>query len=116
MTDETYTKLLHAIREHSGLELATIRQAGEHGADAGWGGFTYYSDTCAFTAANRSAIMDAISDDADEFGQTVPEFIASWTCAQNGGMDDETGFDNGLAWYALEAVGRRLADRRECRA
>lgn len=113
MTNETYANLLKAVREHSGMELSSIREAGEHGADAGWPGFTYYTDTTAFVAKHREAIMVAVAEDAEDFGMTTPAFIASWRCAENGGMDDPVGFDNGLAWYALEAVGRHLTMRRE---
>lgn len=115
MDDATYIRALQAIREHSGLELAAIRDAGEHGADAGWAGFTYYSDTSAFVAANRSLVWRMLADDAEDFGyDSVPAFVASFNRADM--ADDETGFDCLVAWYVLETVGRRLADRAECRA
>lgn len=114
MTTKTYTQLLKAIREHSGLELEAIRDAGEHGADSGFAGFTYYSDTSEFVAKHREIIMDALADDACEFGYaSIPEFVATFSRADM--AIDETGFDCLIAWYAPEAVGRMLNDRREAR-
>ncbi len=40
MTDEQYIHLLRAIRDHSGMTLNEIAQAGQYGADTGWPGFT----------------------------------------------------------------------------
>lgn len=112
MTNAQAIRLIRAIREHSDLELSSIRDAASHGADAGYGGFTYYTDTTAFVAANRTLIWEILSQDADEFGyDNIPAFIASWTLAYT--ADDEIGFDNLIAWYALEAAGRWLLDRRE---
>lgn len=110
MTGEVYIQLLQAIRAHSGLELASIREAGEHGADAGWAGFTYYSDTSAFVDSNRSLIWELLSQDADAYGfDSVPAFVASFNRSDM--ADDEQGFDCLIAWYALEAAGRTLSDR-----
>jgi hypothetical protein len=114
MDGNTAISLIRAIREHSGLELASIRDASKHGADAGFGGFTYYTDTSAFIAANRTLVWEILSEDADEFGfDSVPAFVASFNRADL--ADDETGFDYLLAWYALETAGRWLNDQREMR-
>ena len=114
MTTETYAKLIRAVRDQSGMELSSIREAVTHGADAGWAGFSYYHDTCAFTETNREVIMEAVMQDAEEFGyDSIPEFMATWN--KNYQCIDSTTFDNQLAWYALEAVGRMLDQRREDR-
>lgn len=112
MNDDQAVELIRAIREHSGLELASLRDAATHGADSGFGGFTYYADTTAFYAANESLLWQLLADEAQEFGfPHVPAFVASFNQAD--GADDETGFKNLVAWYALEAAGRWLLDRRE---
>lgn len=55
-----------------------------------------------------------IQDDADDFGYpTVAAFVASFNRADMADTDD--GRACLLAWYALESVGRHLADRREAR-
>ena len=114
MDDSTAIQLLRAIREHSGLELSEIRQAGAHGADAGWSGFVYYGETVEFYEANEELVWSILEEDASEFGYpNVPAFVASFARAD--GADDLTGFKNLLAWYALETAGRWLEDRREQR-
>jgi len=114
MTNETYAKLLRAIREHADLELSNIRDAGRYGADSGFAGFTYYTDTIEFYDNNESLIWDLIEEDSDEFGQTPLEFISGFGGSAHVG--DLTGFKNLLSWYALESAGRRLEDRREERS
>jgi len=112
MPDARLDKLVSAIRDHSGLSLRDIEQAGEHGADAGWGGFTYTSDGAEFTRANRSLVWDLLSEDADSCGfENVAAFLASFQRADM--ADTEDGFDCLLSWYALESAGRYVADTRE---
>ncbi len=111
MTADTYCEALRAIRDHSGLELSSIRDAGRYGADAGWGGFTYYGDTSEFYAANKTLIWQILADDAEEFGHdNVPAFVASFNRADM--AEDETGFECLTSWYVLESVGRMLDDRK----
>lgn len=110
MSDDQYAELLRAIREHSGLELSSIREAGEHGADAGWAGFTYTSDGEDFYRANQRLIVEVMSEDADEFGyENLAAFVATFNRADM--TDVDGGYECLCAWYILEAVGRRLADR-----
>src|SRR5947199_6939662 len=102
MSDEQAIALVRAIRAHSGLERASIRDAANHGADSGFGGFTYYGDTSEFYAANHALLWSILSDDAAEFGyESVPAFVASFNRADL--ADDETGFECLVSWYALEA-------------
>ncbi len=115
MDDATYAKLLAAIRDHSGLELSSIRDAGQYGADSGFAGFTYTSDGADFYRANQCDIVELMGDDADEFGyDNIGAFVATFNRADMTDVVD--GYECLCAWYVLEAVGRHLADRRECRA
>ena len=100
--------LLEAIRRHSGMDDDQIRQAGEHGADAGWAGFTYTGDGAEFYRANDERIDAMIADDADDFGVSVAEFIAGFVRSDM--ADTRDGRDCLLAWYALESAGRMLAE------
>jgi hypothetical protein len=112
MTSTTlYRDLLAAIQKHSGMERDRIREAGEHGADAGWPGFTYMTDGAEFTRSNRSLVWDLLSQEAEEFGSDVLTFVASFQCADM--AETEDGFDCLLSWYALEQVGRWLEDGAE---
>ena len=109
MTDDQYVELLRAIREHSGLELNAIRDAGTHGADGGFAGFTYTTDGADFYRANRNTIDEMLQEHAEAFDLNVAQFVAQFSRADMCDTDD--GRACLLAWYALEAVGRRLADR-----
>lgn len=97
-----------------------------HGADAGFGGWTYYSETVAFTRKNKAAIMEALQADAQECGVGLLELVQSFRCIDSDASIDEIGqaiyagkgnavatVYNGLAWYALEAVARQYADMAE---
>lgn len=110
MTDEQYVRLLRAIRDHSGMTLQEIAQAGEYGADTGWPGFTYTSDGAEFVRVNRETIWAMLNDDADDFGYADPcTFVGTFARADM--TATPAGFDCLLAWYALEAVGRHITDR-----
>lgn len=99
--------LVAAVREHSGLDLDEIRSAGEHGADAGWAGFTYTADGAEFTRAHSDLIYRLLTDEADEFGYpNVATFVASFNRADM--ADTADGHDCLLAWWALETAGRYL--------
>jgi hypothetical protein len=113
-TTDSRVDLLRAIRDHSGLELAAIRDAGQHGADAGWGGFTYTTDCVEFYDANEDAIYDLLREDADSMGYpNVDAMVATFNRSDM--LDDPDGRKTLLAWYALEEVGRWLQDRRDSR-
>jgi hypothetical protein len=86
-------------------------EAGEHGADAGWGGFTYTADGAEFTRANRSLIWDLLSEEASDFGSNVAEHVGHFKRSDM--ADDPDSFDCLLSWWALETAGRYLSDTRK---
>lgn len=116
------------------LVRAVIRQAGgfsafkemaqdicEHGADSGFDGFIYYSDTIEFTERYLPTIMSVLKVYASEFGQSVYELIGSFKCIgmaadevvdgmHSGFTADQRIIYNGLAWFALEEVARAYCD------
>lgn len=114
------------------LSRAVIDQLGEpellgeiarHGADAGWPGFTYYSDTCAFFDKNASEILSLAQGLADQVGEDMLAMVAGFAClrshnlspddvffALRGENDESTAVKNALAWFALEEVAREIAD------
>jgi len=107
--DDRMTRLLAAIREHSGMDDDQIREAGEHGADAGWPGFTYTNEAAGFTRDNAELVYELLGEDAEEFGyDSIPAFVATFARADM--ADSRDGYDNLLAWYALERAGRYLAE------
>jgi len=104
-----YERLLAAIREHSKMEDSQVIEAGEHGADSGWPGFTYTSDCVEFYRGHERLIWELLEETADQMGMQPLELVASFTRADMARSPD--GFANLLAWFALEEVGRWLADR-----
>ena len=111
MDDSTAVALLRAIREHSDLELSAIRDAGNYGADSGFGGFTWTKDGAEFTDNNAALLDELLQVDADDFGHdNVAQFIATFNRADM--ADTLDGYKCLIAWYALETAGRWLNDRR----
>ena len=102
-------KLYKAVKKHSGMDDGEIRQAGEHGADAGWSGFTYYTDTVKFHDDNEDLIWDLLEEERDGLGEkTILSMLAGFGAA--GGVESMDQLKNLLAWWALESVGRWLED------
>ena len=93
----------------SGIAVLLGDFAGEHGADAGWAGFTYTVDAATFYRENDEQIDAMLAEDADSYGYaSVAAFVASFNCADM--ADTRDARDNLLAWYALETIGRMLED------
>lgn len=102
----------------------TLQDIANHGADAGFPGFTYYTETVAFFKKNRAAIIAMVEEMAEEFSQDPVQFIASFKCLDNDretraeiartiygrmGKDDYL-VANALAWFALEETARQLTE------
>lgn len=108
MDNDTMRRLVAAIERHSGMGLDEIREAGEHGADTGWPGFTYTADGATFYR-EHDELVDAVAQDmADSLGQTVAELVAGF--ARSDMAETRDGRDCLMAWFALEEAGRWLAD------
>lgn len=84
----TTTKVRIEDTQQPKLTRAVIRQCGReclediarHGANAGYPGLTYYTDTVAFFKANRAEIVERVNRMADEFGETSAEMVAGFQC------------------------------------
>lgn len=114
MIPQVYVDLLRAIRAHSGLERSGIREAWEHGADAGWPGFTYTADGAEFYRAHRDDVWAVLDEAADAYGYgNVPAFVATFNRVDLACTAE--GFECLLSWFVLEEVGRYACERREGR-
>lgn len=92
----------------------------DYGADGGFSGFIYYTDTLAFFEHNKKLIMSLAKEQASEFGCGVYQMIAGFNClkitdsevveAIYESGEYETDVKNALAWYALEEVCRAYCD------
>ncbi len=110
----SYEAMVKDIKERLGAdeEPSVIEDVANHGADAGFGGFTYTADCVEFYDTHERVIMEMVADEAEDFGYpNVPAFVASFARADM--ADSLDGYKNLLAWYALEKVCRRLADEGE---
>lgn len=88
------------------------------GAAGGFGGFIYYSETCAFWRRNRKIITERLNDLASDLGENTLQMVMSFGGVKDGDFsEDEIGralygnynsdFDqiyNVFAWFALEEV------------
>lgn len=151
---ELQARLLRRIIKHSSMDEDQIADAGRHGADAGWPGFTYHKDTLEFFKANRADIVALVNDMAEQMGESAIDMVAGFQClagrelqqkyghtCQYGSDDARTArgkrqlleeyypaisralyggnikgdvdVPNALAWFALEEIGRMLADERD---
>jgi len=100
-------KLYEAIKQHSELEDESIIDAGNHGADAGWSGFTYNSDCIEFYDKNEDLIHDFIVDQAEGLGyKNWMEMFSNFVRADM--LDMKEGWKVLAAWFVLEEIGRWL--------
>jgi hypothetical protein len=127
----TYTKLQQAVITQLGSEgdelTSNLQDVCNHGADTGWHGFTYHSETCAFFAANQAEIVSLVKEMADDLGETPMDMVASFQCLKDYAgdreimdeigraiygkpTDDDVTVPNALAWFALEEVARQIAN------
>lgn len=101
-----------------------LRDVARGGADGGFSGFIYHSDTVKFAEGNIKAIYGYIKQQAEDFGENPFKMIQNFSCLKDvnptipeiadtihGNPDQATvndGVDtqimNALAWYALEEV------------
>ena len=124
------TKMKLSDTRQPALTRAVIRQLGDkaqledvarHGADGGFPGFTYYSDTVPFAERHRDDIMVRLAEDSDACGVTdgsILSMLAGFGCLKgltvdeiarglyDKKADEHTQVFNALAWYALEEIAR----------
>lgn len=126
---EQLKRLHKAVATHMNLDRhddefqGYMHDVANHGANAGFSGFIYYTDTCAFYQANRNDIIAMARDmmtGLDE--QSLSTFIARFNCLNvepyevedylMGEADDNiaTMIENALAWFALEEVAHAVVE------
>lgn len=124
-------RLLEVVAEQMGGQDVLedyAQDIASHGADAGFPGFTYYSDTVSFYKANKTLIIEAAREMATELGAgTISEFVASFNCLRDYTpteieaffiYDDEDGDNytyivNALSWFAMEESARAVCNAKE---
>ena len=98
------------------------RDVSMYGANCGFAGFIYYTDTCRFYAVNRDAILEAVRDMCDGLGEEPIQFVRSFNWLKDATESEvgltlygskkqhDTQVANALAWFALEEVARAFED------
>jgi hypothetical protein len=114
-------KLVRAVlRQLGGGKEAkeTLADVARGGADAGFSGFTYYTDTVPFFKRNRAEIVALVESMAEQLGDEPLAMVKGFRCLDAdsasiarclyGGRltDDDTYTENALTWFALEEVAR----------
>ena len=105
--------------------IRRMKDVREHGADGGFHGFCYYSETRDFFKKNREAIASLVERMAEDLGEDPIRMVTQFRCLEgykikpgivgrllwrDGKSEyDFAGYDdvaNALAWFALEEVAR----------
>lgn len=76
-------KLIRAVLRQLGGgkdAIEALNDVRHGGADAGFAGFTYYSDTVPFFKRNRKEIVALAEQQAEDFGVNVAEMVAGFNC------------------------------------
>ena len=108
---------------------STLKDIANYGADAGFNGFIYYSDTCKFFDDNKDLIFEQLLEDRVNIGyNSLTEMLSSFKCfkdvdtydieaflinSEDESNEEQTTLKNGLAWYALESVAWQLEEQIE---
>jgi len=120
------------------LAIAVIRQCGgweafkemaqdvaSHGADAGYGRWTYYADTRRFYAVNRDSILLQLRALAEDLSEDPMAVVRGFRCLKDATESEvgltlygkksqhDTQVANALAWFALEETCRAYCDELE---
>lgn len=106
-----------------------------HGADGGFGGIIYYTETVAFTKKNKKLVIEYAERLAQDIGDgDAFQLIAGFNCLKDSyirpgriagliygreprdddGQADYTSIFNALCWFAAEEVSRSFVDFVEC--
>lgn len=118
-------QLIRAVVRQSGGWESFCEHAADvmnHGADGGFHGFIYYTETVAFAKRQKAVILEMAKQMAADLGEDVYTMIGGFNCLKiepteaaeaihNPRSQDRTQVFNALAWYALEEVSRSYADR-----
>ena len=116
--------------------LIDVASPDHGGAEGGYPGFTYYSDTIPFFESNRKEILSILEADADDYGMDLDDIVMGIPCLRlskddheewrtykravnrllysNRKVDwdrpEEAQIANALAWYSLESVARMMIE------
>ena len=120
-----YKSLINAVIANIGVD--SVEDVMRSGANAGWSGFIYYSDTHAFAMKHRKKIIQLLEEQAESLGEEVVEMVSHFGVFYDhrtrkssmdnedrkdlyrylgGGKCEQSTITNLMAWFALEEVCR----------
>ena len=131
-TNPEIKKVTQVIKEHpsykslirgvlNNIDEDEIQDVIEHGANAGFGNFVYYTDTHKFAMKYQKQIIELLEDTAEQLDMDTVSMFKNFSCV---GELDKTekkelytylseskkltagGITNAMAWFALEEVCR----------
>jgi hypothetical protein len=129
-TDDTIRNVIEALGfdpvHATGEEVKELsdvfKECSEHGADSGFSGFIYYSETIPFFIANRQDIVNHMEQTAAEFGTDIISMVQGFGVFRHSNKptpsevgralwdskeyQELTTLYNVFAWYALEEISR----------
>jgi hypothetical protein len=120
----TISKLTRAVAKQVG-GMETLKNIAadvcNHGADAGFNGFIYYSDTANFYQKNKPVILELLAEMAADMGESSIALVKSFNCVQAtegeigatlyaSKAHHSTNVSNALAWFALEEICRSITN------
>ena len=89
-----------------------FRDMVKHGVSGGFSGLIYYTETTALYQKYKEDIWEKLSDDAENYGESILKMIAIFSGAKN--VCCAAHFENLLVWYAAEKLVHELiAEHRE---
>jgi len=116
--NENMAVLINAVISRIGMN--SVSDVNNHGADTGFSGFIYYSETHKFAIRYRKQICVMLENMADDMGEDIIAMVGSFGVFRNFGMDsddkkdlyrylsgakvDQGAITNVMAWFALEEV------------
>ena len=127
------TKLIKAVIGQLGYDSikdedlhGVLENVTNHGADGGFNGFIYYSDTVAFFKKNKKLIVESVEDMAESIGEDILSMIKNFNCLKDYELSssqigkvlygkfsdsgDNSTIMNALSWFALEEVARYVTE------
>mgnify|MGYP000859624389 CR=1 FL=1 len=123
--NQNYQKLINAVINRIGMDC--VEDVMNHGADAGFAGFTYYSDTVRFFNTHKKQILELAENMADALGEDMLKMISMFNCLSSGDYKKREPdysqneiaqaiyqgkgefvdiIKNAMSWFALEEVCR----------
>lgn len=90
------------------LDSEQIGDLIEYGAAGGFPGLTYYSDTGKLYEEHKDEIWDALFEDAENQGLSIPALVGTFGGAENVGSHAQ--FENLLVWYMAERTAFQLVE------